>query len=151
MGLPWIFVQVCSVLLQLSFFLTFWDTPVRKPAKALSRMASRQNGVSSQVSHPKTTTANRKLSYCTLMAQSPKTSHEGFTRNTILWLYNLKDLRFWCRHYCSSVKHGVLILVNEIRRYRNDRYYYYYYLLSSQVRLPSMKTVQPIRSHLPAW
>ena len=29
--------------------------------------------------------------------------------------------------FVDPVKRGVLILVGEIRRYRNDRYYYYYY------------------------
>ena len=89
MGLPLIFVHFCSVLLQLSFFLTFSDTPVRKPAKALSRMASKQNGVSDQVSHPKTTTANRKINVHIDGSVTKDQVRVGFTRNTILCLYNL--------------------------------------------------------------
>ena len=85
------------------------------------------------------------------MAQSPKTKSGWASRGIqyyVCIIYNF--LGFNVHIIIDLVKRGVLTLVSEIRRYRNDYYYYYYYLLSSQVRLPFMKTVQPIRSHLPA-
>ena len=51
-------------------------------------------------------------------------------RNTILWLCN--SWGYNVHITVDLVKRGVLTLVGEIRRYRNDRYYYYYYFMLVQ-------------------
>ena len=57
-------------------FRCLYETHLPKNlAKALSRMASRQNSQRSSFSSKKT--ANCKTSQCTLMAQPPKTSQDG--------------------------------------------------------------------------
>ena len=58
------------------------DTPARKPGKALSKLASRQNGVRDQASHSRKPETARPHSVCTLMSQSPKTRQGGVSMSS---------------------------------------------------------------------